>query len=83
MSTYWYHECLDHEPPLRAAGEFTQHTDDDAYRHGVALMAQRPLLAIDYDSHSIDFDLNAREFLVAHPKCRISLVNEYGERADP
>ncbi|UXZ57068.1 hypothetical protein [Curtobacterium sp. Arg-1] len=80
MSTYWYFECLDHTPALQSADEFTQHTDDGAYRAGVELAQQRPVDADDYSTGTGHFEGNARSFLVQHPSCSLGLVNEYGER---
>jgi hypothetical protein len=83
MSTYWHYECADHDPPLTSA-EFTQHTDDDAYRFGVTLATSRPLDHAWWDGDlsgaSGYFERNARSFLEQHPRCRLALVNEYGER---
>jgi len=47
MSTYWYFECLDHDPPLRSEDEFTQHTDDEWFRQAVAMASNRPVEDID------------------------------------
>jgi hypothetical protein len=80
VSTYWYFECLDHLPALRSIDEFTQHTDDGAYRAGVELAQQRPLDAADYSTGTGHFEGNARSFLTQHPTCALGLVNEYGER---
>lgn len=77
MSTYWYFECLDHDPPIRSGEEFTQHTGDSAYKAGIA-MANASTIP---DAWSTDdyYGNNARRFLRAHPECEIGLVNEYGE----
>lgn len=80
MSTYWYFECLDHTPALQSVDEFTQHTDDGAYRAGVELAQQRPVDADGYSAGTGHFEGNARSFLVQHPTCSLGLVNEYGER---
>jgi len=79
MSTYWYFECLDHIPALQSA-EFTQHTDDGAYRAGVELAQQRPVVADGCSTGTGHFEGNARSFLVQHPSCRLDVVSEYGER---
>ena len=86
MSTYWYFECLDHSPPLRSEDEFTQHTDDAAFKRAVELATNRdgighPWTGDWYDA-SDRFEKNARRFLVAHPTCRLGLLNEYGDRRD-
>jgi len=83
MSTYWYFECMDHDPPLRSANEFTQHTDDDHYLRAVGLIHSRPVSADSLESDDDTagyFDRNARGFLAHHPHCRIDAVGEYGER---
>lgn len=84
MSTYWYFECLDHDPPLRSEDEFTQHSDDESFRTGVALALSRGDAASAWAGEWYDasdyFERNARKFLVQHPKCALELVNEYGER---
>jgi len=51
MSTYWYFECLDHDPPLRSEDEFTQHTEDEHFRRGVALADARPVDEGEDDSY--------------------------------
>lgn len=79
MSTYWYFECLDHTPPLRSDGEFTQHTDDDLFWEAVALAGKRPLPEYRGPWDGWQFNRNAHLFLYEHPKCRLALVNEYGE----
>lgn len=90
MSTWWYYECLSHDPPLVSADEFTQHTKDRYFIRGVELIGERPVEADDsywgIDHWATDertgayFNMNARRFLKDHPTCRIGLVNEYGER---
>lgn len=87
MSTYWYFECLSHDPPLRSDGEFTQHTEDEHYVHALELAAQRPLERPDDDWwyadenwHPFYYERQARWFLQSHPACALGLVNEYGDR---
>lgn len=84
MSTYWYFECLDHDPPLRSADEFTQHTDDAPFKHAVDLAQHRDGITNpwvgEWQNASEYFDRNARRFLVEHPACRLGLINEYDER---
>lgn len=83
MSTYWYFECLGHEPTLSSAGEFTQHTDDRHFRAAIDLARNRPVALGDDDDQADDplgfFERNARSFLVQHPVCPLGLVNEYDE----
>lgn len=87
MSTYWYFECPDHNPPLRSEGEFTQHTHDDHWRHALELADSRPVdrwakpysYRDDMEGRSLAyFDRNARRFLADHPYCRLRVVSEYG-----
>ena len=83
MSEYWYFACLDHAPPMRSAGEFTQHTEDGHFWAGVGLAGQRPLADDEWPawdgSAAGHFRKNAHTFLTAHPHCRLALVNEYDE----
>lgn len=86
MSTYWYLECLDHDPPLQSAEEISQHTDDEYHRRAVQLVNERPLdpewenTYWQSGSASTYFEAHARRFLVDHPKCNVGFFNEYGER---
>lgn len=77
MSTYWYFECLEHDPPILDDNEFTQHTDDWAYKRAVELARHRPInpacSSEDY------FDGNARRFLRLHAQCRVRAHSEYNE----
>jgi hypothetical protein len=89
MSTYWYFECLDHDPPIRSREEFTQHTRDKRWDHAMQLANNRPVTrdtsywstplgATDEDRSHSYFDMNARDFLADHPTCRLGIVSEYG-----
>ncbi len=91
MSTYWYFECLDHEPALQSSDEFTQHTDDDWFRQGVELAKSRPQpeddgsywqgrFSSDREQSQAYFRMNALKFLHFHPSCRLGLIDEYGTR---
>lgn len=90
MSTYWYFECLDHDPPLRSVDEFTQHTEDTHWYRALNLAANRPVEVDDRywslgnvsDEERSDayFSMQARSFLAKHPSCRLGLVSEYGDR---
>lgn len=93
MSTYWYFECLSHEPPLRSDEEFTQHTGDRHWDRAMELAANRPVetddsywmrRSIGSDVERVDsyFNMQARSFLSRHPDCHLGLVNEYGERRE-
>jgi len=85
MSVYWHFECEDHDPPIQSE-EFTQHTDDRHYDHGVDLALTRPLARDDWpdikDPSRAYFDRNARSFLRDHPKCTLALVSELAERRE-
>lgn len=83
MSTYWYLECLDHDPPLTSEDEVEQHTE--GLEAIDALVARRQEIteeeaqptgiirpASDY------FASNAARFLRQHPKCSLRYVSEYG-----
>jgi hypothetical protein len=89
MSTSWYFECLDHEPPIVSDMEFTQHTDDEHFQRALKLVEARPLAEEPGVCPSDDpgriasfeyFDRNARQFLRQHPHCSLGLLNEYGDR---
>lgn len=91
MSTYWYYECADHDPPIRSREEFTQHTDDEHYKSGIDLLEVRPVVRDDSywtfsgsDAERAEryFTMQACSFLVDHPKCHIRIVNEYGIYAE-
>jgi hypothetical protein len=85
VSTYWYYECLDHDPPIESHDEFTQHTDNDAFRHGIELAQDRPIREKDFEWHNASleyFDNNARRFLRQHPTCRLGIISEYQERRE-
>jgi hypothetical protein len=81
MSTYWYLECTDHDPPIRSADEVEQHTYGlDPIRE---LVRRRAEIADDaFPDYPRDYDYFARHavtFLVQHPKCSMRLVSEYGD----
>jgi hypothetical protein len=86
VSTYWYFVCLDHEPQLSSADEFTQHTDDVDYANAMALAMARPLDESwwegDQGGHLGYMERNARRFLQQHPSCRLEAVSEYGDHRD-
>ena len=76
MSTYWYFLCMAHNPPLRSEGEFTQHTDDGAFREALRVA---PLRCGDVAGRD-PFGRNAARFFQEHPKCELGIESEYGER---
>lgn len=91
MSTYWYFECQDHDPPLQSSDEFTQHTNDLHFKTGIAMAQTRPqpedqgeywqgIFSTDIEQSRAYFRMNALKFLHFHPTCRLGLINEYGER---
>lgn len=80
MSTYWFFECLDHEPPIPSLHEFTQHAGDEAFRRGVELARSRPVDPDWWSKPHTIFEYNALRFLEAHPSCRVGLVSEGGDR---
>jgi hypothetical protein len=79
MSTYWYLQCLDHDPPLRSDDEVEQHT------YGL------PAIRVVYENrHTIlevaewmtlddRYARNAMQFLAGHLDCRLQFVSEYGD----
>ena len=84
MSTYLYLECLDHLPPLRADSESGQHLTDlpQIQRDIAARDAWLALAAADVDGeipyYLSSFRAATARFLIAHPKCRIGIRDEYG-----
>ena len=87
MSTWCYFQCLDHNPPLIADLEFTQHVGDLYWNRAVDLIDQRPVSLNENvgenDPAADYFERNARRFLHAHPTCRIGIVDEYGRQHEP
>jgi hypothetical protein len=75
VSTHWYLECVDHDPPLRSE-EFTQHTDDEHFTKGMRLVAMRPLPELNVTDY---FASHAYTFLLQHPRCSVQAVSETGE----
>lgn len=74
MSTYWYLECLSHDPPIRSDDEVEQHT------HGlpaISALVQSRTKAVD-ESMSY-FERHAARFLMQHPICQLQFVSEYGK----
>jgi len=78
VSTYWYFECDSHATPLRSEGEFTQHTDDAAYKHGIELANARPVGPVARHMGAGRYENNARDFLALHPTCHIYAISEHG-----
>jgi hypothetical protein len=89
MSTNWAFECLSHDPPVKS-NYFTSHTNDMWFHGAISLAGRRPLMSDDeleaqgVDSYSRSDDLSPhhihpRRFLLAHPTCKLGLVNEYGQ----
>lgn len=86
MSTYLYLVCDEHDPPLLSADEVTQHTNKDGeldkIRGWVANRAELIRLRKEQDdsTYSDYFQTHAITFLVQHPKCHLSAVDEHGEK---
>ena len=91
MSTYLYLECLEHDPPLSSDGEVGQHLYDlkrirqEIAERDLIVALARSGIDYGYDSH---FTGNCARFLAQHPKCRITIRDEYGvehpvEQPDP
>lgn len=83
MSTYWYVECLDHDPPIRSDEEVEQHTHGlpkiDALISRADEIRAYPEDVRDAISDAFGyFERNAYRFLVQHPKCSLRYCNEYG-----
>jgi hypothetical protein len=81
MSTYVYLECLDHDPPLRSEDEVGQHLSD-LPRIRDELARRDELVAEWSKERALPFvwswPNNAARFLAGHPRCRISIRDEYG-----
>lgn len=84
MSTWWYIECLDHDPAIRSTDEIAQHdhnlpTIREVVRRRRSLTEQ-DAVSTEYTGDLEDyFRTNAARFLIQHPKCRLQFINEYGE----
>lgn len=80
MSTYFYLECLDHDPPLRAEAESGQHLYDLPQIRADVRNRDALILAWEVGwQHDHHFRRNTVTFLAAHPKCRIGIRDEYGD----
>lgn len=72
MSTYFYLECLSHDPTI-SSDDISQH--DDIHVDNAIRMAQGlPIDSIYDDGY---FEQNAASFLRAHPHCALDIVDEY------
>lgn len=79
MSTYVYLVCEDHSPPIRAVDESGQHLHDlPQLRADIA--NRDSLVAAHNDDMTTEsyFRRNTIRFLVTHPHCRLSIVDEHG-----
>lgn len=90
MSTYLYLRCMDHDPPLWAAAESGQHLCDlDQIRADIA-QRERLVNRLDQDYSTVygwyetldHFRANTVSFLSQHRKCRIGIIDEYGDVHD-
>lgn len=79
MSTWLYLRCEDHTPPLMADDESGQHLHDlpqiradIATRDALVAAIKGGLTVDDY------FRRHTARFLLRHPKCRLSIQDEYG-----
>ena len=80
MSTYIYLECLDHDPPLRADEESGQHLYDLPQLREDIANREAIVAAIDLDIWPDDyFRVRTARFLTAHRKCRLRIIDEYGD----
>lgn len=87
MSTWLYLRCIDHDPHLESERESGQHlTDLPRIRHEVAnrertVAEYREWLESDQtDLHTVYFRNHSALFLLAHPKCRLEIWDEYGRQ---
>lgn len=80
MSTHWYLECGDHNPPLRSDSAVEQHTSglpairEFINEHHGTLDKHDDLHLFEY------YERAAAYFIVKHPTCNIGFVSEYGTR---
>lgn len=79
MSTYWFLECTDHDPPLRC---FDEVGFDEAGQHTEGLNKIRDVVnATPTPQFGLTlFENRAASFRVQHPRCRLGFVSEYGVR---
>jgi len=80
MSTYIYLFCRDHNPAIWADGESGQHLydlpqlrDDIANREAIV----HALEVLDFHPED-NYRRNTAQFLAAHPRCHLGIVDEYG-----
>ena len=81
MSTWLYLECIDHDPPLRADGESGQHLSDLVdIRKDIANRNKMVELynETEFEWPTHHFRLNTVRFLAKHPKCHLTIRDEYG-----
>lgn len=81
MSTYIYLLCRDHSPAIQADGESGQHLydlpqlrQDIADRDAIVHAMQE----LDLYPSGSRYRHNTADFLAAHPRCRLGIVDEYG-----
>lgn len=81
MSTFLYLRCENHDPPLQSQDESGQHLYD-LPQIRADLAARDDLVRLHGDRmRSVDlgyFRNRTLDFLVAHPRCRLTIVDEYG-----
>lgn len=86
MSTWLYLQCDSHDPPLVSDGEVGQHMHDlPAIRTHIGnrrLYSEMADQDVRLDTQGDPFAGNAFRFLTAHPKCTLSIVDEY-DRTHP
>lgn len=80
MSNWLYLRCEDHDPPLLSdyVGQHLYDLPDirDYITHRDAYVALAE--SDDYPAFASHYTRHAYTFLVAHPRCRIGIVDEYG-----
>ena len=81
MSTYIYLICRDHNPAIQADGESGQHlTDLPQLRRDIADRDAivHAMQELDLCPHDSSYRRNTADFLAAHPRCHLGIVDEYG-----
>ena len=80
MSTYFYMECQDHNPPLPADFEISQHDDDYVAAAIEYVVNEQPPWMIRDRLFWINGMPEALDvWLKTHAACHIDVVSEYGD----
>lgn len=80
MSTWFYLQCENHDPPIRAARESGQHYRD--LQQIFAALDNRDTVIRTWNCFATpraSFPWNTAKFIVTHPHCTITVQSETGQ----